>query len=195
MNNATLIPSRIRPAASLQKRIVAKDEGDWGATDSAFCALTDFELDFPITVDVQASVEDASKDMARLDIHALIVTRRGLRGIEPQVVGLVTAHEIKLAQTVRPESEGQFRTLSVEDAMTPWDELSSVKYESLKNLTAQDLHELFQGTGLTHLLVVEVHDDDVAVARGVLSRATLARRVKQGRHSCNRPSCTPCIGL
>ena len=186
MNSAVLIPSRIRAASTLQERVVAKEDGDWGATDSAFCALTDFELDFPITVDVEASIADAFKDMARLHIHALLVTRNGLRGIDPQVVGLITAHQIEMAQCVRASVHEQSkpqRCLAVGDAMTPWDELSAVNYESLRDLTAMDLYEMFQGTGLTHLLVVEMHNDEIAVARGVLSRATLAGHVRHRRHA------------
>jgi CBS domain-containing protein len=189
MENATLVGSRIRSAASLRERIVAKEDGNLGATDSAFCALTDFELDFPITVDVDASIDAAFQDMARLGIHALLVTRRGLRGIEPQVEGLITAHDIERARSERKAFDDRTNLpapLKVGDVMSPWDELSAVKYESLDSLTALDLYEMFQGTGLTHLLVVEAHNDDVAVARGVLSRATLAKRLGQVRQSTIR---------
>jgi CBS domain-containing protein len=189
MDNATLVGSRIRSAASLRERIVARNDGNLGATDSAFCALTDFELDFPITVDVDASIDAAFQDMARLGIHALLVTRRGLKGIEPKVEGLITAHDIEHARPKRKAVDVRQRVpspLKVGDVMSRWDELSAVKYESLSNLTALDLYEMFQGTGLTHLLVVEVHDDDVAVARGVLSRATLANRLGQARQTTIR---------
>ena len=65
--------------------------------------------------------------------------------------------------------------------MTPWNELSLVKYESLQALTAVDVYQMFQGTGLTHLLVVELHGDDSAVLRGLLSRAALAKRLMHGQ--------------
>jgi CBS domain-containing protein len=188
MDNVTLVPSRIRSAASLRERIVANDDGYLDATDSAFRALTDFELDFPITVDTEASIDGAFKDMGRLGVHALLVTRQGLRGIDPHVVGLITAHEIERARPRCPRISGALvqKHLRVRDVMTPWDELSLVKYESLQTLTAMDLYQTFQGTGLTHLLVVEVHDDDLAVARGVLSRATLAKRLGQVHNPARR---------
>jgi hypothetical protein len=63
--------------------------------------------------------------------------------------------------------------------MTPRNELSLVNYESLQTLTALDLYEMFQGTGLTHLLVVEMHGDDSAIARGLLSRAALTKRLRR----------------
>jgi len=76
--------------------------------------------------------------------------------------------------------------VAVGDIVTSWDELSLVKYDSLQTLTARDLYEMFQGTGLTHLLVVEAHGDDSAVARGLLSRATLAKRLQRARSAVQR---------
>jgi len=70
--------------------------------------------------------------------------------------------------------------------MTPWNELSLVKYETLLTLTACDLYEMFQGTGLTHLLVVEIHGDESATAIGLVSRATLAKRLQGARRSTSR---------
>jgi hypothetical protein len=63
--------------------------------------------------------------------------------------------------------------------MTPRSELSLVNYDSLRTLTALDLYRMFQGTGLTHLLVVESQGVDSAPARGLLSRATLAKRLSR----------------
>jgi CBS domain-containing protein len=185
MYNPTLEPSRIRAAASLCDRVVVRDDGDLNATDSAFCALTDFELDFPITVDIELTIGEAFNDMDRLGIHALLVTRQGLRGIDPQIVGLITAHDIERAQARHPRSGARLpaKWLNVCEVMTPWEDLSYVIYESLETLTAMDLYRMFQGTGLTHLLVVQVHDDEEAVARGVLSRAALGKRLQHARQT------------
>jgi hypothetical protein len=76
--------------------------------------------------------------------------------------------------------------IRVGEVMTPWNELSPVKYESLQTLTAGDLYKMFQGTGLTHLLVVERHDDESATAIGLVSRATLARRLHGPRGMSHR---------
>jgi hypothetical protein len=182
MMNARLPTARIRAAESLRERIVARKEGPLSAIDTACSAITDFELDFPITVDRQRSVADAFNDMVRLGIHALLVTREGLRGIDPQIVGLITARQIQVAfRTLNRRSlltPGVCRFPRVCDVMTSWDELSVVSYDSLRSLTARDLYETFQGTGLTHLLVVDVDAKDIAVVRGVLSRANLAERLR-----------------
>lgn len=190
MSHALLIPSRIHSAEFPRERIVAREDDELDATDPAFCALTDFELDFPLTVDADASIDDAFENMNRLGVHALLVTEYELRGIPPQVVGLITAHEIERA---RPRRQSRPPCVSldnsavrVREAMTPWDELSLVKSQSLQTLTALDLYETFQGTGLTHLLVVELHDDGVAVVRGLLSRFAIAKRLGRVRNSVAR---------
>jgi hypothetical protein len=81
---------------------------------------------------------------------------------------------------------GKRGDVRVADVMTPWNELSLVNYESQQTLTAADVYEMFQGTGLTHLLVIENHGDHSAAARGLLSRATLAKRLRRVRGPSSR---------
>jgi CBS domain-containing protein len=182
METALVVPSRVRWAAALVERSVANDDAFLEANDSAFCALTDFRREYPITVDTGTSIYDALADMNRLCVHALLVTQDGPEEVDPQVVGLITAYDI---ERERPHSSSRMASLlarkrvTVGEIMTPRNELSLVNYESLQALTALDLYEMFQGTGLTHLLVVEMHGDDSAVARGLLSRATLAKRLRR----------------
>jgi hypothetical protein len=38
---------------------------------------------------------------------------------------------------------------------------------------------MFEGSGLTHVVVVETHDDDAIAARGLISRAALAKRLQE----------------
>ena len=52
-----------------------------------------------------------------------------------------------------------------------------VKYQSLRSLSANDVYDMFQGTGLTHLLVVDTHWSEKVLVRGVLSRASVAKRL------------------
>jgi CBS domain-containing protein len=185
VDNALIVPSRFRSAASLIERTVANDEAYLESNDSAFCALTDFRREYPITVEADSSIDEALSDMNRLSVHALLVTRQEVGGIEQQVVGLITYYDIERR---RPHRYPQMAVSSersdvrVGDVMTPWDELSLVRYGSLQSLTARDLYEMFQGTGLTHLLVVEIHGDESATAIGLVSRAALAKRLR-GAHS------------
>ncbi len=179
MGNALVAPARVRPGASLNESSVVDDGACLDSEDSALCALTDFEQHDPITVEIDCSLEDALAEMSRWGVHALLVTQQqALGGTDLQVVGLVTHYDIERRHrrhdTAAPgEPNGVIR---VGEAMTAWDELALVRYESLATLAGRNLHEMFQGTGLTHLLVVEFRDDDSVVARGLLSRAALDKR-------------------
>jgi len=184
MESALVVPSRVRSAASLIKRTVADDEAYLESKDSAFCALTDFQHEDPITVEADSSIDEALRDMNRLSVHALLVTRQEVGDIEQQVIGLITYYDIERRRPHRYPQTGVSSARSeirVGDVMAPWNELPLVHYESLQSLTASDLYEMFQGTGLTHLLVVESHGDEKALARGLISRATLAKRLRHAR--------------
>jgi CBS domain-containing protein len=169
--------------------VLANIVRDSDAGDSAFRAFTDLPLDFPITIDVEAPIEYASREMTLLGIRALLVTQQGKRGIATQIVGLVTARALEMARSRgKPTNDAinACANLRVGDVMTSWDELTCLEYGSVASLTAMDLYEMFRGTGLTHILVIDVQLGDVAVARGVLSRATLAKQLGYVRHPTDR---------
>jgi CBS domain-containing protein len=184
MENALAVPAQIRPAASLNKRSVGNDDAYLDAIDSAFCALTDFQQDYPITVEAVRLVDDALADMHRLAVHALLVTQQESDSENQRVIGLITQYDIERRHPHRyPQAMvSPVRSpVRVGEVMTACDELALVKYESLQTLTASELYEIFQGTGLTHLLVVEYHEDDSVLARGLVSRAALAKRLHRSR--------------
>ncbi len=180
VNNAVLVSSRVRSAESLLARESPNDRFPLDGAESAIYALTDFELDFPITVDIGASIDVAFQDMDRLGIHALLVVSYEPSDGNPEVMGLVTAYAIERARRkCGPRSllDARRGNVSVGDVMTPWNDLSLVKYQSLRSLSANDVYDMFQGTGLTHLLVVDTHWSEKVLVRGVLSRASVAKRL------------------
>jgi signal-transduction protein with cAMP-binding, CBS, and nucleotidyltransferase domain len=183
MENAPVVPSRMGPVASLNERSVVNDNAYLDSVDSALCALTDFQHDDPITVEADCCIEDALADMNRMGVHAFLVTQQELGGVDQQVIGLITHYDIQCRHR-RPETHSSI--IRVGEVMTAWDQLALVKYESLRILTAYNLNQMFQGTGLTHLLVVEFHAHDSVVARGLLSRATLAKRLHRSRTASSR---------
>jgi len=182
MESTLIAPSRILSAASLMERTVANDHAYLDSADSALYALTDFRREYPITVDADGSIDDALGDMNRLGVHALLVTREEAPSMGPQIVGLITYYDIQRRRShgcPQGAVSGERGAGRVSEAMTPWNELSLVKFESLQGLSAADLYEVFQGTGLTHLLVVEAQGDEPALARGLVSRATLGKRLRR----------------
>jgi CBS domain-containing protein len=190
VDSAVLVSSPVRSAGSLLARTDAHGTPSLHAADSAIYGVADFKLDFPITVDIGASVDDALKRMDRLGIQALVVVSNRLSEESRDVVGLVTAYAIERAchrRRSRSLVTDQLEGVSVGDVMTPWDHLSIVKYESLRSLTLNGVYEMFQGTGLTHLLVVETHGNDIMLVRGVLSRAAVAERLGRAPRVVIRP--------
>jgi CBS domain-containing protein len=186
MEEALVNPSRVQAAI---ERTVTNDNAYLESNVPAFCAFTDFRCENPITVEADSSIDEALGDMKRLSAQALLVTHQELGDIEQQVVGLITYYDIerrrphRYPQTAAPSEQSD---IPVHDAMTPWNELPLVDYESLQSLTADDLYTLFQGTGLTHLLVIETHGDEPALARGLLSRAILAKLLRRPRTATPR---------
>jgi CBS domain-containing protein len=174
MGNTLLAPHRFRSATGLIEHMPPRDFSALAQDDSAYRALTDFNSEYPITEPAGRSVDDALNDMNRLGVHALVVTKPQAEGVDQQVVGLITSSDIQHLLS-HPAKE----KVRVEDVMTSWDELPLVRYESLQELTAIELYRMFQGTGLTHLLVVEDHGSEAALARGLISRASLAMRLDQ----------------
>lgn len=189
MENALAMPPRVRPAAALKERSAVNDDVYLESNDSAFRALTDFQQEIPFTVEADRCIEDALADMNRLGVNALLVTRQEFGAAELQVLGLITYCDIERKHLHRHLHSTAFSERSgvrVGDVMTSCDELALVKYESLQTLTAFDLYEMFQGTGLTHLLVVEIQGDDSTLARGLVSRANLAKRLRCSRTAAFR---------
>jgi CBS domain-containing protein len=150
--------------------------------DSAFYALTDFRRTSPGTIEPHVSIDAALAEMNRLGVHALLVAQEASNEENPQILGLITEYDIQRERPHRYDRTAVFiksKHASVGDVMTPSQELSLVHIESLQTLAAFEVYEMFQGTGLTHLLVVETQGDDQFVARGLLSRGSLARRLRR----------------
>lgn len=175
LDTAFIIAPRVCPAARLPRRVPAQHT-HLEPEDSALYALTDFKLEHPIAVDCAYPIAEALKDMERLNVHALLVTERLTHDACGHIIGLLTAADIRQEHAEHPVTQ-------VEQAMTATEDLSLVNYESLVCLSAIDLHRMFQGSGLTHLLVVESHGEDAFLARGLLSRAALAHRLQMTAHA------------
>jgi CBS domain-containing protein len=182
METTLIVPSHVRSAATLETRSpVLESELHLDSEVSALCAMTDFRQEYPITVEANVSIDEALADMNRLQVHALIVVPQDSDSLDIRLLGLITAYDISRERPHRSISRQVTeirRYRAVGEVMTTWNELTLIKYASLQALTAKGVYELFKGTGLTHLLVVEDHGDESAVAIGLLSRSTLAKRLQ-----------------
>jgi CBS domain-containing protein len=169
------------PAERLHTRGVYVRSATLDPDDTAIHALTDFHRESPISVPPGRSIDEAFGDMNRLGIQALLVTRSESGG-EELMLGLITSYRIQQqrvdARRLPPEFRGH-DALSVGEIMTPWDQLALVEYASLEYLRVIELVKMFQGSGLTHALVVEADGDGSLLARGLISRAAVATRLGQ----------------
>ena len=180
MQNTLLVTSRGRVPAALPRRAHAADT-ELAPSDAALRALTDFSDDWPITADVDRSIDDALADMIRFGVRALLVTQSCYESRRPEIAGLITSYDIqgeRPLQFLQASNQRRHSDICVGHIMTPWDELPLLDYESLRSLSVAGVHELLLGAGLTHLLVVEMNGNGPALVRGLLSRSELERRLR-----------------
>lgn len=178
------IPAHALSSAVLRTRPLDLEAAALRPADAAVAALTDFNRESPICVSPERIARDALADMARLKIHALLVVDP-TPGARRELLGLLT--------TCAPGPRLGYRgpALHVADLMTRREELALVHYDSLRALSVRDLHTMFQGTGLTHVLVIEgegtkaanrargggLGGEQMSRARGIISRAGVDRRL------------------
>lgn len=181
MESTLVALPRVRAATEFVERRAIDADTYLEPGDSAFYTLTDFRRVSPRTIEAHASLDAALAEINRLGVGALLVSKETSFEEDAQIIGLITEYDIQRERPQRYDSKLVFikpTRSSVGEVMTPAEELSLVHFESLQTLAALDVYKMFQGTGLTHLLVVETRGDDLFVARGLLSRATLARRLR-----------------
>ena len=170
------------PSCRAMRADVDLDPDNW-----AYLAITDFTRTFPVTVSPTTLIDEAREQMIAAGVHALLVTDPETEIAECQVVGLVTSYDIQKHQQrigrSDPSSRHPKSPVYVRDLMTTWDDLPLIHFESLLGLTVRELHERFNGTGLTHFLVVETESREGAAARGLISRAAIARRLWRSTRS------------
>jgi len=147
--------------------------------DPAIYALTDFTREYPVTVDAERQIDGALDDMIRLGVRALLVAK------EQHLVGLVTSYDIqgeKPIQFLQSSNYSRHQDIRVADIMTPWEQLLAVNWESIESACASELLQVFEETGLTHLLVIDAgRNNATPTVRALASRARLIRQLKGQR--------------
>jgi signal-transduction protein with cAMP-binding, CBS, and nucleotidyltransferase domain len=148
-NGLTPASLRTRPLSRRLKR-----------NDPALHAMTDFLRDPPLTVAETIHVEDAVDQMFRLGVRSFLVVRDG------QVIGLMTAWQA--ARSPRHH-------VAVTEVMTPTDDAPAIDWSTLGQSQVEDLLEIFDGSGVEHLVVMESHSATLNSVRGLVYRERLRR--------------------
>jgi CBS domain-containing protein len=171
----SLVSMRSVGEAMLPRRSV-RDGQALQLNDPAIHAITDFTREYPVTVDAECQIDDALNDMIRLGVRALLVAN------QRRLVGLITSYDIqgeKPIQFLQSSNYNRHQDIRVADIMTPWDQLLAVDWGSIQSARAADLLRVFEESGLTHLLVIEVdRKNSTATVRALASRARLMRQLK-----------------
>lgn len=153
----------------------AFDSQPLDSRDAAVRAFTDFNDERPIVVDESRQIDDALGDMIRSGVRALLVMR------DQSVTGLITSYDIqgeRPLQFLRISNYTRHRDICVGDIMTPWAQLRAIDVTTLATMTTFELLESLDGSGLTHLIVIECHANPSPVVRGIVSRHWLARQLR-----------------
>lgn len=130
--------------------------------DPASRAMIDFLRDPPLTVDEDYSLQEAIDRMFRLGVRAFLVVR------ELSVIGLMTASE---AARLTPKHS------RVAEAMTLTDDIPAIGWDTLAESRVRDLVEIFDGTGVNYLVVLQSHSASLSSVRGLIQRRRLQRQL------------------
>jgi CBS domain-containing protein len=136
--------------------------------DPAVRVMNDFTHEAPWTIGEDCPVDDALDDMFRLGVRAFLVAR------EQQVIGFITSDDIK------GERDSRSDALRVHDVMTAVSDIPAIDWLTVLEATIGDLQEIFAGTGVNHLVVVETESAAFARVRGVIHRGRLDRQLGAG---------------
>jgi len=131
-------------------------------SDPASRAMCDFLHEPPLTVHEDASLEEAVDHMFRLGVRAVLVVR------DRSVVGLLHAREAACSNP---------RHLRVADVMTLTDDVPAIGWDTLCEARVSDLIEIFDGTGVEHLVVLENRSASSSSVRGLIDRERLERQL------------------
>jgi CBS domain-containing protein len=145
--------------------------------DPAVRAMTDFLDDPPRTVAEGASLEGVIDHMFRLGARALLVVH------DRSVIGLITAEDARDARDARSAQQRRGAAVSelrVADVMTPSLDVPAIDWQTLQDSRISDLLEIFEGSGVRYLVVLQTETSNWSTVRGLIHRQRLERRL---RHS------------
>jgi CBS domain-containing protein len=158
------------PAASPRSRPYAPQLRH---ADPAVRAMNDFLQDPPGTVAADTSLEEVIDCMFRLGARVFLVVH------ERSVIGLVTAEDASDARRARQGSDGAGGELRAADAMTPSLDVPAIDWQTLQDSRIGDLVEIFEGTGVKYLVVLQTESASSSIVRGLIHRHRLERQLRR----------------
>ena len=144
-------------------------------SDPAVSVLSDFAHEALWTINEDCGLDDVLDKMFRLGVRAFLVAR------EQQVVGLITFDEIKGEHDAHFHrnfgSTNRSGARCVADVMTDAGDIPMIDWQTVLDATVGDLVEIFEGTQVDHLVVVETDSISITHVRGLVHRRRLFRQL------------------
>jgi predicted transcriptional regulator len=145
--------------------------------DPAARATTNFLEDPPLTVTEDCLAQKALDEMYRLGVRTCLVAN------DRAVLGLITDAHL---DAVAGQRAGDYRfsaSLRAVDVMIPVAEAPAIEWDTIQNSCVRDLLEVFEGAGVSYLVVLQRESAMLTTVRGIVARDRLARSLHLGpRH-------------
>jgi CBS domain-containing protein len=143
------------------------------ASDPAVRAMNDFLDDPPRTVAQDAGLEEVIDHMFRLGVRAFLVVH------DRSVIGLITAEDARDVRRTAAHGGTAVRDLRVADVMTPSLDVPAIDWQTLQDSRISDLIEIFEGSGVRYLVVLQTETCSWSTVRGLINRQRLERRLRR----------------
>jgi CBS domain-containing protein len=141
------------------------------ASDPAVRAMNDFLNDPPCTIGEDAGVEEVMDRMFRLGVRAFLVVH------DRSVVGLITAEDARAAREAR-RLQRRPTELRASELMTPSQDVPAIDWQTLQDSRISDLLEIFEGSGVRYLVVLQTETATWCTVRGLIHRGRLERQLR-----------------
>jgi hypothetical protein len=135
--------------------------------DPAVRVMTDFTQEAPRTIDAALGLDEALDQMFRCGARAMLVSR------SQQIVGLITTDDLRGECITHSDYSAWRDELCVADVMIGVDDIPAIDWETLLESRVSDLVEIFQGSGVICLVVIQSESSAIERIRGLIHRRRL----------------------
>ncbi len=156
-------------------------------SDPATSIMTDFRENAFFTVDPDELIVDALEKMKHAGLRSAFVMDKN----SEKLLGMITAYDIMGEKPLRYlQSTGLVKhtDIQVSDIMEHLRDMVLVDMDEVKVANVQDVLNVLQKCGRTHLPVVEAGEDKEIRLRGLFSTSKVLRLTEESREAAQRNS-------
>jgi CBS domain-containing protein len=135
--------------------------------------MSDFLDDPPRTIAEDAGLEEVADQMFRLGVRVFLVVR------DRSVIGLITAEDADTARRAQKRFGATPPELRAIYVMTPAPDVPAIDWQTLQDSRICDLIEIFEGSGVRYLVVLQTETASWSTVRGLIHRQRLERQLRR----------------